>query len=144
MPVVPRPRAALRHALDHLVRDPEDRPVAGQQIFVDRLLELLAFAEQLPEATAEGDVLRRRQVLVAHHEHAVAVEPGLAQLGKEFVAHRRRHVHVDDLRTQRGTQPVYGNRFHALTLRPATVWAIHRAAASGAGPPHIVLHSHAH
>ena len=85
VPVVTGLGPALGPPVLDFVRDAEYRRFAGQQVLEHRLLKLIGLAEQGPEAATEGDVLRRRQILISDHQQPVMFKPRLAQPGESVV-----------------------------------------------------------
>ena len=106
MPVVAGPHPTLGLPVDQLVGDPEDLGIARKQVLVNRVLQFLCLAEQLAEATAEGDVLIRGEVLMAQNEDAVVVAEGLVDCRELFGADRLGDIQTDDFGAEGGAEAV--------------------------------------
>jgi hypothetical protein len=102
VPVVAGPGAALGHAVFDLVGDPIERRLARQQIALHALLKPVGLAEQRPEAAREGNLLVRRQRLIANHQQPAMAEPSRPQFRKAGIVERRRQVYPSNRRTQIG------------------------------------------
>ena len=133
------------------VRDDQDLRVARQ-------LELVQHVDlQRAEAAAEGDLLRRRDALVAEHQHVV-VEVGAVDAGEVLARQGLRQVQAEHLGAQRrvegadfetsarggvescsahGEPRLYGCADRFTTKRCACAQALSAYGATRGAPPHF-------